>query len=91
MEKIFEWSKEKNQKLIKERVISFEAIVAKIEAGRLIAIVPGKDKFRHQNQYVLEVNSYIYVVPFVEDAERIFLKTILPSRKLTKRFLRGDD
>ncbi len=91
MAKVFEWDKEKNQKLIKERGISFEAIVLQIEAGRVIAIAPGKGKFRHQKLYVLELNNYVYVVPFVEDSERIFLKTIIPSRKLTKRFLFGGD
>lgn len=91
MSKVFEWNKDKNQKLIKERGISFEAIVLQIEAGHVIAIVPGKGNFRHQKQYVLEVNNYIYVVPFVEDSERVFLKTIIPSRRLTKRLLLGGD
>ena len=91
MGKVFEWDKEKNQKLIKRRGISFEAIVLQIEAGQVIAIVPGKGKFRHQKQYVLEINNYVYVVPFVEGPEGVFLKTIIPSRTLTKRFLLGGD
>lgn len=89
MEKAFEWSQEKNRKLIRERGISFEAVVLEIEAGRVIAVASGKGKFRRQKQYILEVNDYIYVVPFVEDLQRVFLKTIIPSRKLTKRFLLG--
>jgi len=91
MAKVFEWNPEKNQKLIKERGISFEAIVLQIEAGQVMAIVPGKDKFRHQRQYVLELNNYVYVVPFVEESERVFLKTVIPSRRLTKRLLLGGD
>jgi len=91
MAKVFEWNQEKNQKLIKERGISFEAIVLQIEAGQVIAIVPGKGKFRHQKQYVLELNNYVYVVPFVEESERVFLKTVIPSRRLTKRLLLGGD
>ena len=91
MAKVFEWNQQKNQKLIKERGISFEAIVLQIEAGHVMAIVPGKGKFRHQKQYVLEFNNYIYVVPFVEESERVFLKTIIPSRRLTKRLLFGGD
>lgn len=91
MGKVFDWGKEKNQKLIKERGISFEAVVARIEAGHLLAVADGKGKFRHQKQFVVEINNYVYVVPFVEDAERIFLKTVIPSRKLTKRFLTGGD
>lgn len=89
MGKIFDWDKEKNQKLIKERGVSFEAVVLQIEAGEVIAIIPGKGEFKHQRQFVVDMNHYIYVVPFVEDSTRIFLKTIIPSRKLTKRFLFG--
>lgn len=77
--------------MIRERGISFEAIVAQIEAGRLLAIVPGKGKFGHQKQFIVEVNSYVYIVPFVENAEHIFLKTIIPSRRLTKKFLMEGD
>jgi len=91
MEAIFEWSAEKNQKLIKERGISFEVIVSHIEAGSLIAIVAGKGKYKHQKQFVIDVNRYIYIVPFVEEGERIFLKTIIPSRKMTKEYLFGGD
>lgn len=91
MAKVFEWDQQKNQKLIKERGISFEAIVLQIEAGHVLAIVPGKGKFRRQKQYVLEFNNYIYVVPFVEESEHVFLKTIIPSRRLTKRLLLGGD
>jgi hypothetical protein len=89
VKKLFEWSKEKNQKLKKERGVSFEAMVSQIEAGRILATAPGKGKFKHQKQYILEFNGYVYVVPSVEEPERIFLKTIIPSRKLTKRFLLG--
>jgi len=89
--KVFAWDPEKNRKLIKERGVSFEAVVLQIEAGQVIAVVPGKGRCRHQKQFVLELNNYVYVVPFVEDLERVFLKTIIPSRRLTKRFLSGGD
>lgn len=89
MAKVFEWDSEKNRKLIKERGVSFEAVVLRIEAGHVIGIVPGRGKFKHQKQYVLELNNYVYAVPYVEDLEGIFLKTIIPSRKLTKLLLSG--
>lgn len=85
--KAFQWDKEKNQKLIKGRRISFEAIVSHIEEGHVIAVAEGKGKFQHQKQYIVAVNNYIYIVPCVEDGEKIFLKTIIPSRKMTKRYL----
>ena len=89
MAKRFEWNEEKNQKLIEERGVSFEAVVSYIEDGYLLATVEGKGKYRHQNQFVVAIDNYVYVVPFVEEKEYIFLKTIIPSRKLTKYFLKG--
>jgi uncharacterized DUF497 family protein len=89
VKKVFDWDNEKNKKLIKERKISFEAIVSLIESGNIISTVIGKGKYAHQKQFVVEMNRYIYIVPFVEDNEKVFLKTIIPSRKLTKKFLSG--
>ncbi|MHB2025450.1 MAG: BrnT family toxin [Elusimicrobiota bacterium] len=79
----------KNRKLARERGITFEAVVAYIEAGAIAAVVPGRGRFGHQKQFLVIANSYIYIVPFVEEEGRIFLKTIIPSRKMTKRYLSG--
>lgn len=87
MPKTYQWDKEKNQKLIRERHISFEVIVTHIEGGNLVARVEGKGKFQHQKQWIVAVNNYLYIVPYVEDEEKVFLKTIIPSRKMTKRYL----
>ena len=87
--KPFDWSPEKNRLLIQQRGVSFEAIVAHIEAGGLIAVVPGQGKYRHQKQLIVWVDSYVYVVPCVEDEQKFFLKTIIPSRKLTRKYLSG--
>ena len=91
MEKVFEWNQEKNQKLIKERGISFEAVVSSIETESLVGIARGNGKFKDQKRFIVEVRGYIYIVPFVEDLDKIFLKTIIPSRKLTKKYLAGGD
>lgn len=88
MGKVFEWDKDKNQKLTRERGISFEAVIVQIEAGQVLAVIPGQGKYKYQKQFILEVNNYVYVVPFVEESDRVFLKTIIPSRKMTKLFLR---
>ena len=89
MEKAFDWDQSKNKKLLRERGISFEAVVANIEAGNLISVIPGQGKFRHQKQLIVLVNQYVYIVPCVEAQEKVFLKTIIPSRKMTKRYLLG--
>ena len=91
MKKAFDWDDKKNKKLIRERKISFEAIVSLIESGNIISIVAGKGKYAQQKQFLVEMNRYIYVVPFVEDDEKIFLKTIIPSRRLTRGFLSGGE
>jgi uncharacterized DUF497 family protein len=90
MERVFDWDDAKNIKLMKERGVSFEEVVSYIEAGNLLAVVEGQGKYNHQKQYVLVMANYVYVVPFVENEGKIFLKTIMPSRKLTKRYLAGD-
>ena len=89
--KYFEWNEEKNEKLKNERNISFEIIVSQIELGHLLDIVeqPNKEKYKNQNIYVVEYEKYVYLAPYVEDEDKIFLKTIIPSRKATKKYLEG--
>jgi uncharacterized DUF497 family protein len=87
--KYFDWNPEKNKKLIKERGISFEICLVHIEQGKILDIIENKNPYEHQFVYVLEIEEYIYYVPFVEDEEKIFLKTIIPSRKATKKYLKS--
>ena len=76
--------------MLQERGVSFEAIVSHIEARNTLAIVPGKGKFNHQKQFIVVMNEYLYIVPYVQEGDKVFLKTIIPSRKLTKLYLSGD-
>ncbi len=85
--KIFEWNEDKNKLLIAERGIGFEEIVVAIQHGRLLGVTRGKEpKYSHQNIFVVFVDGYTYAVPFVEDDNKIFLKTIYPSRVLHKHY-----
>ncbi len=79
------WDSEKNELLKLERGICFEEIAYHIEAGKILAIEenPG---YSSQEMYILEIENYAVVVPFVETDDEIFLKTAFPSRKYTKRF-----
>lgn len=90
--KYFDWSNEKNEWLKKERDISFEEVLISIVSGDLLDIMEHKNKERYPNQkvFVVKVNSYAYRVPFVEDGERIFLKTEYPSRQATKEYISGE-
>ena len=88
--KSLSWSQEKNALLKAERGISFEEIALLIEAGNILGIEenPG---YPNQKIYILEIDNYAYIVPFVESENEIFLKTAFPSRKYTKRFgLKGE-
>jgi len=70
-----------------ERGVSFEKAVSLIEGNDILAVVDGAGKFSHQKQYILDIDGYAYIVPFVLDGDAVFLKTIIPSRKMTKRYL----
>jgi uncharacterized DUF497 family protein len=91
--KYFSWDSEKNEKLKSERNISFEEIVYYIEKGQVLDILEHSNKKKYPNQFmfVISVEDYVYLVPFVERENEIFLKTIIPSRKATKQYLKGDD
>ena len=81
--KFLNWDKNKNEILKKERGISFEEIAYLIESEQIIAIEENPSK-PNQKIYILEIEDYIVIVPFVESENEIFLKTAFPSRKYTK-------
>ena len=88
--KRIEWNEDKNKQLQAERNLSFESIVIAIEQGKLIDIVPNpSNQHTHQNVLVVEIDSYLVLVPFIEDEEKIFLKTAFRSRKITKNHRRN--
>ncbi len=87
--KIIEWNETKNKKLKQERGISFEEVVFYIERGSVIDIAahPNRKRYPGQKIFIIDIDGYIYLVPFVENKEVIFLKPIIPSRKATKEYL----
>jgi uncharacterized DUF497 family protein len=87
--KIHYWDIDKNNLLKFERGISFEDVMFYIEQQKLLAIIkhPNQNKYPGQKLYVIEINNYVYIVPFVETDNEIFLKTIIPSHKATKNYL----
>jgi len=86
---MFDWSDEKDAALRKERSIGFQDVVFHIEQGDVLAIVdhPNTEKYPNQKIIYIRIEDYVYLVPFVESEEGRFLKTIIPSRKATKRYL----
>ena len=88
--KYFDWDEEKNQRLKKERKISFEMIINYLEEEKILdkVVHPNSQKYPNQFIFIVEHDNYAYLVPFIEDDEKIFLKTIIPSRKATEKYLR---
>lgn len=89
--KLINWDADKNRKLIEDRHISFEEIVFSLQSGGLLddAVHPNSDKYPNQRVFVVAPNEYVYLVPYVENDEEIFLKTAFPSRKATKEYFGG--
>jgi uncharacterized DUF497 family protein len=86
---VFNWDNIKNENLKYERGVSFEQIVLLIQEGFVLDILehPQKAKYNNQKLYIIDIENYVYVVPFVDQGEERFLKTIFPSRKYTKIYL----
>jgi uncharacterized DUF497 family protein len=87
--KPFRWGPEKNETLKAARGVSFESIVVAIESGGLLDILahPNQAKYPRQRVLVVACDSYVYLVPFVEEEDHFFLKTVIPSRKATRDYL----
>jgi uncharacterized DUF497 family protein len=91
--KPFRWPPDKNAELIAKRGLSFEQVVVAVDAGGLLQIVahPNPTSYPRQKIMVVAWDGYAHLVPFVEEADHYFLKTIIPSRKATRDFLQKDD
>jgi uncharacterized DUF497 family protein len=89
--KSINWDPDKNNKLIEERNVSFEDVVFCLQSDGLLDDLahPNKEKYDHQRLFVIEIDGYVYLVPYVENDDELFLKTIIPSRKATKHYLGG--
>jgi uncharacterized DUF497 family protein len=85
------WNAEKNQLLMSERGISFEDVLFALQSGKLLddLVHPNDLKYSNQRMLVVEIDEYAWLVPYVENESEIFLKSIIPSRKATKHYLRG--
>ena len=89
--KQFDWNEEKNELLRGERGITFEEVVFYISHDGLLDIIehPNQKTYAGQRIFIINIDEYVYLVPFVESEKQIFLKTIIPSRKMTKIYLGG--
>jgi uncharacterized DUF497 family protein len=90
--KYFNWDPDKNEWLKSERSVSFEQVVFQIASGSLLDVIehPNPARYKGQRIFIVQIGDYAYLVPFVESSNEIFLKTIIPSRKATQRYLKGE-
>ncbi|MBF0486115.1 MAG: BrnT family toxin [Candidatus Omnitrophica bacterium] len=88
---MYDWDEVKNESLKRERNISFEEVVFWIENDGLLVIEDHPNPLRYPGQrvYIINIEGYVYLVPFVEEEGVVFLKTVIPSRKATKKYLKG--
>lgn len=90
--KYISWNVEKNHWLQEARDISFEEVVFSIQQGHILDVVEhhNQKKYPGQRIFIVNIRDYAYLVPFVENEREVFLKTIIPSRKATKKYLRQE-
>jgi uncharacterized DUF497 family protein len=87
----FDWNDEKSRALKADRGVSFEDVVFHVAAGGLLDVLdhPNPDAYPGQRIMIVDIDGYAFVVPFVTEGDFLFLKTIIPSRKMTKQYLGG--
>ena len=87
--KPFQWDPVKNEQLRQERGLSFEQVTVAVESGDLLQIAPHQNPLKYPRQKILivKIDEYAYLVPFVEEDDHFFLKTVIPSRKATRDFI----
>ena len=88
--KVFRWDNEKNEWLKKQRGVSFEQVVILLEREDVLEVVehPNQERYPGQRIAIVKINDYAYLVPYIQDGEEIFLKSIIPSRKATNKYVR---
>lgn len=88
----YSFSAEKNAMLKQERGVNFDDAIYCIENGYVLDVIRNKtSRYAHQEVYIIELNGYAYVVPFVRDGDGVFLKTMHASREMTRRYLGKDE
>jgi len=90
---IFSWDEAKNHFIKKNRGVSFERIIVAIEEGDILDVLkhPDETKYRNQKIYVLNIDSYAWIVPFRDEADKRILITAYPSRKFTSLYFKKEN
>lgn len=89
MDYFFKFNSRKNILLSQTRGICFEDVITLLKENKALSVIkhPNQAKYPGQNVYIINIDNYCYLVPFIRNGDEIFLKTIIPSRKATKKYL----
>ena len=85
----FDWDDLKNETLQRVRGVCLEDVLVCIRNGGVIDVIrhPDRDRYPSQSIIVLNMEGYVWLVPYVKSRGVRFLKTIIPSRKATREYL----
>ena len=88
---VFRWDNEKNEMLRKNRGVCFEQVVVLMERGDVLDAIEhsNQDRYPGQKIAIIRIDDYAYLVPYIEKSEALILKTIIPSRKATNKYVRA--
>jgi uncharacterized DUF497 family protein len=89
--KTVRWNHEKNATLKQERGVSFEMVILAMEQGQILddLVHPNAEKYANQRMMVVKLQDYAWLVPYVETESELSLKTMIPSRKASQKYLQG--
>ncbi len=89
---MFKWNPEKNRILADTRGVTFDEVVQAVSDGYAVADVPhwNQGKYPGQRILIVQIRYYVYLVPYVQNADHYFLKTIIPSRRATRKYLENN-
>ena len=87
---MFKWNEDKNSILKSQRGFSFDDVLSKMKDVGVLDNYkhPNVEKYPNQYIYVIELGGYVHYIPYVYDGDDIFLKNIIPSRKLHKKYVK---
>ena len=85
---LYRWNEDKNSLLKSTRGFSFNDVLEEMSKNGVVDNYkhPNSQKYPKQWIYVVALKGYIHYVPYVVDGEDIFLKNIIPSRVLDKKY-----
>ncbi len=86
----FDWDDEKNELLERTCGVCFEDVVVCIQNGDVLDVLrhPNRERYPGQCIIVLNINGYVWLIPYVKQKGVRFLKTAIPSRKATREYLK---